>query len=90
MVRSKYHIEEMDSTGKRIVVTEIPYDTVKSKTVEKIEQLRLDGKIPDVLEVRDESGRDGLRISIDLKKDANVEAILAYLFKNTDLQISLN
>lgn len=90
LVRSKYHIEEMDSTGKRIVVTEIPYDTVKSKTVEKIEQLRLDGKIPDVLEVRDESGRDGLRISIDLKKDANVEAILAYLFKNTDLQISLN
>ena len=47
-------------------------------------------KIPDVSEVRDESGRDGLRIAIDLKKNANVSAIMAYLFKNTDLQVSVN
>ncbi|MDE5566735.1 MAG: DNA topoisomerase IV subunit A [Anaeroplasmataceae bacterium] len=90
IVRSKYEFEEMSNGAKRIVITEIPYDTIKAKTVEKIEQLRLDGKIPDVAEVRDESGRDGLRIAIDLKKNANAEAILAYLFKNTDLQVSVN
>ena len=55
-----------------------------------MEQLRLDGKIPDVAEVRDESGRDGLRIAIDLKKNANVDAIMTYLFKNTDLPVNLN
>ncbi|MDE6660610.1 MAG: DNA gyrase subunit A, partial [Anaeroplasmataceae bacterium] len=90
IVRSKYNLEDMGNNCKRVVITEIPYDTVKSKTVEKIEQLRMDGKIPDVAEVRDESGRDGLRIAIDLKKNANVSAIMAYLFKNTDLQVSVN
>ncbi len=90
IVRSKYEIEEMNANQQRIVYTEIPYDTVKSKTVEKMEQLRMDGKVPDVLEVRDESGRDGLRIAVDLKKGANVEAIINYFFKNTDLQINLN
>ncbi|MDE7105795.1 MAG: DNA topoisomerase IV subunit A, partial [Anaeroplasmataceae bacterium] len=90
IVRSRYNLEDMGNGCKRVVVTEIPYDTIKSKTVEKIEQLRMDGKIPDVAEVRDESGRDGLRIAIDLKKNANVSAIMAYLFKNTDLQVSIN
>ena len=90
IVRSKYSLEDMGNGCKRVVITEIPYDTIKSKTVEKIEQLRMDGKIPDVAEVRDESGRDGLRIAIDLKKNANVSAIMAYLFKNTDLQVSVN
>ncbi len=90
IVRSRYNLEDMTNGCKRVVITEIPYDTIKSKTVEKIEQLRLDGKIPDVAEVRDESGRDGLRIAIDLKKNANIEAIMAYLFKNTDLQCAVN
>ena len=90
VVRSKYELEEMQNGATRIVITEIPYDTLKSKTVEKMEQLRMDGKVPDVQEVRDESGRDGLRIAIDLKKGANAEAIINYYFKNTDLQINLN
>ena len=90
VVRSKYEVEETSNDTKRIVITEIPYDTFKQKTVEKMEQLRLDGRIPDVAEVRDESGRDGLRIAIDLKKNANEEAIMTYLFKNTDLQVNLN
>ena len=50
----------------------------------------MDGKVPDVLEVRDESGRDGLRIAVDLKKGANAEAIINYYFKNTDLQTNCN
>ena len=90
VVRSKYEIEDMGGGQERIVITEIPYDTLKSKTVEKMEQLRMDGKVPDVLEVRDESGRDGLRIAIDLKKDANAEAIINYYFKYTDLQTNCN
>ena len=90
VVRSKYILEEMQNGATRIVITEIPYDTLKSKTVEKMEQLRMDGKVPDVQEVRDESGRDGLRIAIDLKKNANVEAIINFYFKNTDLQVNLN
>ncbi len=89
-IRSKYHIEDAPNGLKRIVITEIPYDTIKSKTVSRMEQLRIDGKVPDVMEVRDESGRDGLRISIDLKKNANPDAIINYFFKNTDLQINCN
>lgn len=88
IVRSNYRIEDLNKGQKRIVIYEIPYDTNKAMIVEKIESLRLQNKIPDVLEVRDESDRDGLRIAIDLKKDANSEAILNYLFKNTDLQIN--
>ncbi len=90
IVRSKYEFEEMGNGQQRIVITEIPYDTFKSKTVEKMEQLRMDGKIPDVLEIRDESGRDGLRIAVDLKKNANANAIITFLLKNTDLQVNLN
>lgn len=89
VIRSKYDIEE-NGDAKRIVITEIPYDTVKQKTVERMEQLRIDGKVPDVIEVRDESGKDGLRIAIDLKKNANVDAIIGFYFKNTDLQVNLN
>ena len=90
-VRSKYEVEDMNKDGqKRIVITEIPYDIFKSQTVKKMEQLRMDGKVPDVIEVRDESGRDGLRIAIDLKKDANVDAIINFFFKNTELQTNCN
>ena len=88
IVRSKYEIEELSKGQSRIVITEIPYDTNKAQTVEKIEALRLQNKIPDVVEVRDESDREGLRIAIDLKKDSNHQAIINYLFKNTDLQIN--
>ena len=72
----------MGPDQERIVITEIPYDTLKSKTVERMEQLRLDGKVPDVIESRDESGRDGLRIAIDLKKGANADAIINFFFKS--------
>ncbi len=88
IVRSKYRIEQINKDQIRIVIYEIPYDTNKASIVEKIEGLRLANKIPDVQEVRDESDREGLRIAIDLKKDANEHAILKYLFKNTDLQVN--
>ncbi|MCR5705269.1 MAG: DNA topoisomerase IV subunit A [Acholeplasmatales bacterium] len=89
IVRCKYEFEEMGKDQQRIVITEIPYDTNKAKTVEKIDQMRIDHKIEDVLEVRDESDRSGLRIAIDLKKGANAQANMNYLLKNTDLQVNL-
>lgn len=88
-VRSKTCFEDMNKEGqKRIVVTEIPYEVNKGNLVKRIDQLRLDRVVEDILEVRDESDREGLRIAIDLKKGANHDAILTYLFKNTDLQVS--
>ena len=89
IVRSKTSFEDMNKDGqKRIVVTEIPYEVNKGNLVKKIDQMRLDHVVEDILEVRDESDREGLRIAIDLKKGANHDAILTYLFKNTDLQVS--
>lgn len=73
-----------------LVVTEIPYEVNKALLVRKIDEIRIDKKIDGILEVRDESDRDGLRIAIDLKKDCNKEMILNYLLKNTDLQIAYN
>ncbi|MGL4948770.1 MAG: DNA topoisomerase IV subunit A, partial [Anaeroplasmataceae bacterium] len=89
IVRSKVFFEDIDKESKRIVITEIPFDTVKAKTVEKIDQIRIDNRIEGIAEVRDESDREGLRIAIDLKKNANETAILNYLFKNTDLQVNI-
>ena len=89
VVRSKYHVEDIDKKRKRIVVTEIPFDTVKQKTVEKIEQIRIDHKIDGIDEVRDETDRQGLRIAIDLKEGANEDAVIKYLFKNTNLQSNI-
>lgn len=90
-IRSKTHFEEINKDGqKRIVVTEIPYEVNKALLVKRIDQMRIDHVVEDILEVRDESDREGLRIAIDLKKGANEEAILTYLFKTTDLQISYN
>ena len=89
IVRSKTHFEDITKDGqKRIVATEIPYEVNKGNLVKKIDQLRLDKVVEDIVEVRDESDREGLRIAIDLRKGANHEAILTYLFKNTDLQVS--
>ena len=81
----------MREKGKvKIVITEIPYDVNKAMLVNKIDGIRIDKKIEGMAEVRDESDREGLRIVIDLKAGANPDLILAYLFKNTDLQISYN
>ena len=89
IVRCKYEFEDMGKDQQRIAISEIPYDTNKAKIVERIDQMRIDHKVEDVLEVRDESDRSGLRIAIDLKKGANAQAIMNYLLKNTDLQVNL-
>ena len=73
-----------------IVITEVPFEVNKALLVRKIDEIRIDKKIDGIVEVRDESDREGLRIVIDLKKDCNKENVLNYLLKNTDLQISYN
>jgi len=89
-IRAKTAIEELRGGRKQIVITEIPYQVVKSRLVAAIEQIRADRKVEGIAEVRDESGRDGLRIVIELKRDADAEGVLAYLLKKTDLQIAYN
>ena len=90
MLRAKTAIEALRGGKSSLVVTEIPYEVNKAVLVKKIDEIRLLKKVEGIAEVRDESDRDGLRIVIELKKNANAEGILNYLFKNTDLQISYN
>ena len=73
-----------------LIITEIPFEVNKAQLVRKIDEIRIDKKIEGIIEVRDESDRDGLRIAIDLKNDCNRELVLNYLLKNTDLQITYN
>ncbi|HEW3299373.1 TPA: DNA topoisomerase IV subunit A [Streptococcus pneumoniae] len=90
VVRSKTEIEKLKGGKEQIVITEIPYEINKANLVKKIDDVRVNNKIAGIAEVRDESDRDGLRIAIELKKDANTELVLNYLFKYTDLQINYN
>lgn len=90
MVRAKTTIEEITKSQDRIIITEIPYEVVKADLVRDIDQLRINQKIEDILEIRDESDQEGLRVAIDLKKGADSSFILNYLFKQTSLQISFN
>ena len=90
VVRSKTEIESLKGGKEQIVVTEIPYEINKANLVKKIDDVRVNNKVAGIAEVRDESDRDGLRIAIELKKDANRELILNYLFKYTDLQVNYN
>ncbi|VPK50463.1 topoisomerase IV subunit A, ParC [Streptococcus pneumoniae] len=88
VVRSKTEIEKLKGGKEQIVITEIPYEINKANLVKKIDDVRVNNKVAGIAEVRDESDRDGLRIAIELKKDANTELVLNYLFKYTDLQIN--
>ena len=90
VVRSRTEIEKLKGGKEQIVITEIPYEINKAVLVKKIDDVRVNSKVAGIAEVRDESDRDGLRIAIELKKDANTELILNYLFKYTDLQVNYN
>jgi len=90
VVRSRTEIEKLKGGKEQIVITEIPYEINKAILVKKIDDVRVNNKVAGIAEVRDESDRDGLRIAIELKKDANTELILNYLFKYTDLQVNYN
>ncbi|CAM3130716.1 DNA topoisomerase IV subunit A [Paenibacillus lupini] len=89
-IRSKVEIEDVRGGRQQITITEIPYQVVKSRLVSAMENIRLEKKVEGISEVRDESGRNGLRIVVELKKEADANGILAYLLKKTDLQVTYN
>jgi len=85
-VRGKVDIETSKRTRERIIITEIPYMVVKTAIVSKIADCVHNNTIPEVADVRDESDRHGLRIVVDMKKDADVEIALNKLYRYTSLQ----
>lgn len=90
MIRGKAAIERGKGGKKQIIITELPYEVNKANLVKKIDELRFDKKLDGIADVRDETDRTGLRIVVELKKDADAEGILNYLYKNTDLQVPYN
>ncbi|MEI2663237.1 DNA topoisomerase IV subunit A [Rossellomorea sp. LJF3] len=90
VVRGKADIENIRGSKQQIVITEIPYEINKANLVKKMDEFRVDRKVEGIAEVRDETDRDGMRIVIELKKDADASGVLNYLYKNSDLQITYN
>lgn len=88
MVRAKIEDEDMGKGKTAIIVTEIPYQVNKSTLVEKIAHLAIDKKIVGISDLRDESDREGMRIVIELKRDASYKKVINNLFKYTELQTS--
>ncbi len=85
-VRAVTNIETMENGKSRIIVTELPYLVNKAKLIEKIAELVKDKKIDGITDLRDESNKDGMRIVIELRRDANANVLLKQLYKHTQLQ----
>ena len=90
IIRGKAEVENIRGGKQQIVVTEIPYEVNKANLVKKMDEFRLDRKVEGIAEVRDETDRTGLRIVIELKKEADANGVLNYLYKNSDLQVAYN
>ncbi len=90
VVRSKTAIEKDKNGTSHIIISEIPYEVVKSNLVKKIDDIRFSKSIDGILDVKDVSDRNGLKIIVDVSKDVDANNVLNYLFKNTDLQIYYN
>ena len=91
VIRSRCEVEEYQSgnqTRTRIIVTEIPYQVNKAKLIENIADLVKNKRIEGISDIREESDRDGMRIVIEVKKDANPQVVLNTLYKHTNLQVS--
>ncbi len=88
IMRARTHMEEVRKDREAIVVTEIPYQVNKATMIEKIAELVREKKIEGIAELRDESDRKGVRVVVELKRDANAEVILNQLYRFTPLQTS--
>jgi DNA gyrase subunit A len=88
VMRSKTHIEEIRKDREAIIVTEVPYQTNKSRMIERIAEVVREKRVEGISELRDESDRDGVRVVIELKRDAMAEIVLNQLFRHTPLQTS--
>ncbi|MGO4899211.1 DNA topoisomerase IV subunit A [Bacillus sp. GM2] len=90
IIRGKAEIETIRGGRQQIVITEIPFEVNKANLVKKMDEFRIERKVEGISEVRDETDRTGLRIVIELKKEADAQGILNFLYKNSDLQIPYN
>ncbi|WP_339230800.1 DNA gyrase subunit A [Oceanobacillus sp. FSL K6-2867] len=85
-IRAKVNIEESSNGKETIIVTELPYQVNKAKLIEKIAELVRDKRIEGITDLRDESDRNGMRVVMELRRDANANVILNNLYKHTSLQ----
>ncbi|GMB73605.1 hypothetical protein BCER1_00060 [Bacillus cereus] len=88
MLRAKVEIEEKSNGKQSIIVTELPYQVNKARLIEKIAELVRDKKIEGITDLRDESDRNGMRIVMEVRRDANANVLLNNLYKHTALQTS--
>jgi len=89
-VQAKAHVEEMERGKNRIIITELPYMVNKSSLIERIAELARDGNIEGLSDLRDESDRQGMRIVVELTKNANPEIVLRDLYKRTPMQTTFS
>ena len=87
-LRARSVIEQMNNGKQRILVTELPYQVNKAQLIQKIAELVHDKKVEGITDLRDESDKDGLRVVIEVKKEANASVILNQLLRHTQLQVS--
>jgi len=87
VLRARSEIVE-NRTNNQIVISEVPYEVIKCELVKDIDSIRLNRDLDGIMDVRDESDRNGIKIVIDLKKDLDPQLVLNYLYKNTDLQVN--
>lgn len=90
IVRANMEVEPMHGNRQRIVVTEIPFQVNKARLIEKIADLVKEKRIEGISDLRDESDREGMRIVIELRRDANAKVIMNQLYKNSQLQDAFN
>ena len=90
VMRARTHLEEGERGRMNLIVTELPYQVNKADLVKKIAELVRDKKIDGISEVRDESDRQGMRVFMELKRDANYESVLNTLYKYTAMQTAFN
>jgi DNA gyrase subunit A len=87
-IRSRYNIEEKKNGRNAIIVTEIPYQVNKARLIEKIAELVRDKKVEGIVDLRDESDRNGIRVVIEVRRDVNPNIVVNKLFKHTQLEDS--
>ena len=85
-IRAKYEIEERKNGRNAIVITEIPFQVNKARLVEKIAELVRDKKVEGIVDLRDESNRNGIRVVIEVRRDVNVNVLINNLFKHSQLE----
>jgi DNA gyrase subunit A len=88
VIRAKANVETLKNDRENIIITEIPYQVNKATLIEKIADLVREGKITEISNIRDESDRDGMRVVIELKRDAQPAVVLNQLFKHTQMQVT--